>query len=68
MPVRKIKVVLNTDSSSTDCGKFSVDLNGYEGKGCDVDIAMFQNLGSTTKAMKKPEYKSITQSRVSVNA
>lgn len=68
MAVRKVTVVLNTDVTSPDCGKFNVDLNGYQGKGCDVDIAAFQNLGETTKAVKKPEYKQVNQGRVTVNA
>lgn len=68
MAVKKIKVVLNTDIESADCGKFNVDLNGYQGKGCDVDIAAFQNLGETTKAVKKPEYRQVQQGRVSANA
>ena len=64
MAVKKIKVVLNTDVNSPECGNFSVDLNGYHGKGCDVDIAAFQNLGETTKAAKKPDYKQLQQGRV----
>lgn len=62
---KKIKVVLNTDVTSADCGRFSVDANGYNGKGCDVDVAAFQNLGATTKAIKKPEWKQVQTGRVS---
>lgn len=68
MAVRKIKVVLNTDVTSPDCGKFNVDLNGYQGKGCDVDIAAFQNLGETARAVKKPEWKQVQQGRVQARA
>jgi hypothetical protein len=65
---KKIKVVLNTDTTSAECGQFSVDANGYNGKGCDVDVAAFQNLGATIKANKKPEWKQVQTGRVSVNA
>lgn len=68
MAVKKIKVVLNTDVESAECGQFSVDANGYNGKGCDVDVAAFSGLGAVTKAGKKPEYKQVQQGRVSVNA
>lgn len=68
MAAKKIKVVLNTDVTSPDCGGFSVDLNGYHGKGCDVDVAAFQNLGETTKAVKKPEWKQVQQGRIQARA
>ena len=66
--MRKVKVVLNTDVSSPDCGNFNVDLTGYRGKGCDVDIAAFQSLSKTIKATKKPEYRQLQQGRVQAKA
>ena len=65
---KKIRVVLNTDTTSEQCGQFTVDANGYNGKGCDVDVAAFQNLGSTTKAVKKPEWKAVQTKTVQARA
>lgn len=37
-------------------GDFTIDLSGFKGKGCDVVLAAFKDLGTTTKEIKKPEY------------
>lgn len=41
-------------------GNFSVDLTGFNGKGCSDVMKAFDGLGATTKAIKKPEYKATT--------
>lgn len=55
MAQRKVKVVLNTDTC-----EFSVDLTGFQGKGCADVSRMFENLGQVTKSQKKPEFKQET--------
>jgi hypothetical protein len=49
---KKITVLLDEETS-----EFSVDLTGFQGVGCaDIERA-FNQLGNTTKSIKKPEYK-----------
>ena len=38
-------------------GSFSVDLTGFEGKGCDAVIKAFAEIAEPTKVVEKPEYK-----------
>lgn len=38
-------------------GDVSVDLTGYQGKGCAVDVAAFTKGMTITKSQHKPEYK-----------
>lgn len=68
MAVRKIKILLNTDESSADCGVFKAEAFGYQGKGCDVDLAAFQTLGEVKSFNKKAEYKHVQQGRVTATA
>ncbi len=63
MAVKRITIVLNTDTASEDCGNFTVDANGYNGKGCDVDVAAFSNLGTVVNAGKKPAWKQVAMAR-----
>jgi hypothetical protein len=37
-------------------GDQSVDLEGYQGKGCSAVQKVFEAVGKSTKATKKPEY------------
>lgn len=55
MAARKVKVELNTETC-----EFSVDLTGFNGKGCADVTRPFEGLGTVTKAIKKPEYKQET--------
>lgn len=61
---KTINVILNTDPTSEDCAKVTVDTNGFEGKGCDAIHQMFANLGEVTSNVKKPEYKAIQRQQV----
>jgi len=38
-------------------GSFSVDLTGFEGKGCDAVIKAFAEISEPSKVIEKPEYK-----------
>lgn len=38
---------------------FAVDLNGFNGKGCDAVIKLFDGIGTVTKETTKPEYKTV---------
>jgi hypothetical protein len=41
-------------------GNPTVDLDGYKGKGCDAVQKLFGDaLGTTTKAVKKPEHNAV---------
>jgi hypothetical protein len=65
---KTIEIVLNTDPTSPDCGKLSAEAFGYNGKGCDVDLAVFLKLGEVKKQGKKPEYKNVQKKGVQVRA
>lgn len=65
---KTINVVLNTDNSSPDCGKFTAEAFGYNGKGCDVDLAALSQLGEVTQAKKKPEWKAVQNQGVQARA
>lgn len=55
MAVKKIKVVITEGT-----GEFSVDLNGFQGKGCADVLKAFQNLGDVKTEGTKPEFKQTT--------
>jgi hypothetical protein len=38
-------------------GNFSVDLTGFQGKGCEDVQRVFDAVGKRTKDIKKPEFK-----------
>ena len=46
-------IVVEIDEGS---GGFTVDLTGFEGKGCDDIIKAFAEVGDVTKEIHKPEY------------
>jgi hypothetical protein len=52
---RKIVVELDEETS-----EFSVDLTGFNGQGCADITKAFGEIGSVTKDVKKPEFKSKT--------
>lgn len=60
MAVRKVKVILDTETA-----QFSVDLTGFNGKGCADVVKMFDGLGDKTKDIRKPEFKQLTCNTVS---
>jgi len=45
-------------------GDFSVDLTGFQGKGCDAIIKAFAEIGDVTKEIHKPEYNRPLQTQV----
>lgn len=49
--------IITIEIEQNGSGKFSVDLTGFEGKGCADVQAAFDELGTITKEVKKPEYK-----------
>lgn len=65
---RTIEVVLNTDPTSPDCGKFTAEAFGYNGKGCDIDLAAFAKMGEVVEQHKKPEYKNLQLKQQGVQA
>lgn len=48
-----VTVEIDTD------GNFSVDLTGFNGKGCSDVIKAFEGLGTATKTVTKPEFNSV---------
>lgn len=59
---KTIIVTLNPEDAS-----FSVDLNGFQGKGCDAILKAFEGLGTVTKTIHKPEYKATKLAAKTVN-
>ena len=57
-----MKLVTVTLDENT--GSFSVDLTGFHGKGCADVVKAFEELGKTTKSIKKPEYNQTTANTV----
>jgi hypothetical protein len=52
MAAKKITVELDLDTA-----EFSVDLNGFNGVGCDAITKMFNQLGDVKTFSHKPEWK-----------
>lgn len=52
--------LITVDLEQDGTGEFSVDLTGFQGKGCADVQAAFAELGKVTKDIKKPEYKQTT--------
>ena len=42
-----------------ETGNFSVDLTGFQGKGCADVVKAFETLGTVTTSHKKPEYNAV---------
>jgi hypothetical protein len=52
------EVTVEIDPST---GDFTVDLTGFKGKGCDVVLSAFKQLGTTVKEIRKPEFNQMDQ-------
>lgn len=52
--------LVTVDLELNGTGEFSVDLIGFQGKGCADVQAAFAELGKVTKDIKKPEFKQTT--------
>lgn len=51
MAAKKITIELDLETA-----EFSVDLNGFHGKGCEDIQRAFDDISERTKDIRKPEY------------
>lgn len=49
-------IKIDIETGVDGAGDFSVDLTGFQGKGCDAIIKAFAEIGDITKEVHKTEY------------